>query len=381
MKVAINDIQLLRSVRPLDLIGYLHANGWKLDSERKRLSQTWTKSEHEILVPLNNKIDGFSELVKQSLNTLESVTDQDQPQLLSDIREGTVDKARLRIDDDDVADGTIDVASGSAVVTAARYLVWSAASSAADPRPHYPRRRPREASDYLKRVRLGQTEIGSFTVSVLCPVPPSPLQDDALHSISPTETTDPFERRVTSTLMRGLETSANLATNFTSLNSLDDLGILAYKGLSANLCDALLRTRDAVSVSGRLDINMSWSWRRPAKNTSPSNVIFKDEDFEVLEEVSRILKEFAPREEFELVGTIVKLERGEDDFYGRIVVRTFFDGGPKLVSLRLDEKVYAKAVQAHDERSLVLCFGDLIRDGNRYELLTPRLFRVITDTD
>lgn len=380
MRASIRDLGVLLAIRPLDVVGFLHANGWTIASERGRSVQIWVRDDkYEVLVPFDRKLDGFAVLMAELLATLEVVHGRTQASLISDMRDGSVDKVRVRVDDDDLADGTIPVEVGSSVVSSARHMIWSAASSAAEPRSNYPRRRPKAATDYLRRVRLGQTEVGSFTVSVLCPVPPAPLHTSMLHDFGVGSGSDPFERQVTKKLMQGLDTASRLAVNFVHLGTIEALSELAHKGVSANLCDSLLRARDAVSSSGQLHVTTSWSWRRPVRDAIRDAVVFSPDDFDLIEEASRILKEFSPREEHELVGTVIRLERGDQEFDGRITIRTFFDGGSKSVGVRLSEDPYKRAMQAHEDRSLVACLGDLVKDGNRYELVNPRVFRVLSD--
>ncbi len=61
----------------------------------------------------------------------------------------------------------------------------------------------KEASDYMQRVRLGQTEHGSFVVTLLAPVPPL-LQIPLDPAWTPLDD-EPFDRRVTRRLMDALD--------------------------------------------------------------------------------------------------------------------------------------------------------------------------------
>ena len=55
-------------------------------------------------------------------------------------------------------------------------MVLAAACSLREPRPVYGARNDREANEFMRRVRLGQTEVGSFVVTILSPVVPPEVQ-------------------------------------------------------------------------------------------------------------------------------------------------------------------------------------------------------------
>ena len=117
----------------------------------------------------------------------------------------------------------------------------------------------------------------------------------------------------------------------------------------------------------------------PQRNPVYRSFSWGSDQIEVLGEVGRVLKDFAPHEEFELIGTVVKLEREPATVAGRVVIRTFFGGGYKLVGTLLGEELYKIATAAHEARALVSCFGELLRRGRTYELEGPRAFRIVAN--
>ena len=48
-------------------------------------------------------------------------------------------------------------------------MLLAAACAARNPQPFYRAGSNKEAMDYMRRVKLGQTEHGSFVVTLLCP--------------------------------------------------------------------------------------------------------------------------------------------------------------------------------------------------------------------
>src|SRR5438034_1338067 len=72
----------------------------------------------------------------------------------------------------------------------AKDLILAAACAADTPRSYYPTRKPAKAMEYLRKTRLGQTETGSFVLTILSRVPPSlSASNGVLFEIE-----EPFER-------------------------------------------------------------------------------------------------------------------------------------------------------------------------------------------
>ena len=70
-------------------------------------------------------------------------------------------------------DGSFGIDRGVELVQHARDMLASAACAAFDPRRAYHLKKVQRAEDYMRHVRLGQTEHGSFVVTLLAPMPPA----------------------------------------------------------------------------------------------------------------------------------------------------------------------------------------------------------------
>ena len=68
--------------------------------------------------------------------------------------------------------GSVLLDEGVELVSQAREMLLAAACATTTPQPVYRAGANRKAGEYMKRVRLGQTEHGSFAVTLMAPVPP-----------------------------------------------------------------------------------------------------------------------------------------------------------------------------------------------------------------
>ena len=124
----------------------------------------------------------------------------------------------------------------------------------------------------------------------------------------------------------------------------------------------------------------SWSRGRPIEPSGvEDNIAFSPDSMPVIEEAARLFRETTPREDFELRGPVVKLERPEGAPIGRVTVLGFVEGEPRRVTLELCGPEYHKAIEAHDQGQIVFCVGSLVREGRAYALQNPRNLQIESD--
>jgi hypothetical protein len=267
---------------------------------------------------------------------------------------------------------------GVRLVENTREMILSAACAALEKRAVYAKRKPQMAMDYLKHVQLGQTERGSFILTVLSPVKPElrPVQTSLLPQVEPD---DPYERKVIKTLFESLD-ALNMAARSAVLKSdMEPFQRAVANGVSANLCDALVGL-SSVSSSERVEMQVSWARIRPIAAPPHTRVIFESDTIPFIAEAARVFREVAPIEDAELAGFVVGTGREVNEIQGDITLDALVDGSMHRVSITLSPEDYSLALRAHDERKVVTCVGELIKQGRGYRLRNPRQLQML-DTD
>ena len=119
-------------------------------------------------------------------------------------------------------------------------MAFPSACAAVSPRAFYGTRKPKEAGDYIRRVRLGQTEHGSFVRTVLSEVPPklSPSESGKLFD---EDLPVPFERRVTEVLLKASAAAVHAAEEAGASGDFKPFEEAIDAGVSGNLCGALAK--------------------------------------------------------------------------------------------------------------------------------------------
>ena len=370
MRVSIRDRGALSAVSPAALSAYARAAGWRRDEPYREHSDVYVgESRPEIIVPRTERLGDYATVVATLIDTFAGVTGQDELSVYRSL--ATADRDVVRVCAAEGDDGSVTLNDGVDLIGGTRDLVLSAACSLREPQPVYRAGANREAADLLKQMRLGQTDQGSFVVTLLTPVVPPPMP--ALFP-DPDDRNAPIERRMTRRLVEAV-TAARQATERAAAGDDGAFEETVGSGVSANLCEALVRIIEPFPT---LDVGVSWARTRPV--AIPGTVVrFGRADAALLREAARSLRERAPRPEVRLHGFVRLLKRGEAEDDGTIRLATDIDGQRQSVVAVLEQADYDRAVQAHKERALVVLAGDLERAGQRWRLLNPHVEGVIYD--
>ncbi len=369
MRVSIQDRGALAAVSPAALSAYARAAGWKRQEPYRVHSDVYVgEARPDIIVPRTERLGDYASVVAALIDTFASVAGQDQLAVYRSLV--TTDRDVVRVRAAESEDGSVTLTAGVSLIDGAREMLLSAACSLRERQPVYRAGANREASDLLNRVRLGQTDHGSFVVTLLTPVVPPPMP--ALFP-DPDDRNAPVERRMTMHLVEAL-TAVRQATERTAAGDKEAFGDAVAEGVSANLCEALVRL---VEPFPTLDVGVSWAQTRPLEIASV--VRFGQADAALLREAARSLRDRAPRPDVDLYGFVRLLKRREEEDDGIIGLATTIDGQPQSVKVVLERVDYERAIRAHHDRAPVVLNGDLDRLGQRWRLLNPRLTGVIRD--
>jgi hypothetical protein len=225
---------------------------------------------------------------------------------------------------------------------------------------------------------MGQTERGSFVVTLLTRVQPRLIGDEEQ---SDRGIPEPFERKVTNTLASALSCVEQASYAAFTTGNLEPFEDGMAHGVNANLCAALAGLTGLDDQTRSVDIALSWAHSRPLQHRLASKFSISSDWSIVLKEAACILEQKAPHEQFELSGPVFRLMRGPDEAEGDVTVRGQVDDEPRSVWLRLSGSDYEKALAAHAEGRLISAIGELRKEHGRYTLQNPRDIALITDDD
>ncbi|MFY0562370.1 hypothetical protein ACN28E_00895 [Archangium lansingense] len=365
------DKESLRALRPLELAAYLRSRGWWEAERLGERASVWLvkrgREELELLLPLDPTLGDYLPRMAEVLSTLEAAEARPISELLDDVAAATTDTIRFRFVGPTFDQHSVAVEQGVHIYENVREVLLAAACAAVGPRPVFSTRKPARALEYLTTVQLAPPARGSYVVTVRSPVPPALTQPGIARS-APDE---PFERRVISTLAASLASAHRAALRAASSATLQPFEEEVALGVSANLCEALA---GLVSRSGARTCEVTVSAAPSRPGFEERHVAFAADEAPVLREAARMFRASTPREDFELEGLVIRLERDERASAGTVTIAGVVDASLRKVRLELEANNYPAAVRAHLEGRPVRCEGELVREGRTYVLRHPRQF-------
>lgn len=384
MNVSPSASDALGALKPLEVASYLRVQGWHQDAEVAGKGSVWVlpgdsgREEADLTLPLRRDLGDFTLRMGDVLRTLRQVERRPEPEILQDLLTTSSDLIRIRAPNRDAEAGSLPLEQAVAFVERSRDMVLAAACAAVTKRAYFATRKPTRATDYLSRVRMGQTERGSYVLTILSPVAPALTSEGELPlGLEPAE---PYERQVTRTLVEGLAALERAAREAAASGGMSAFEQAVRLGVSANLCEAVAGL-SAVSPSEGVEVRIAWSRSRPQSASVPSRVSLGSDSIPLIREAARLFKDTAQVEDVEVQGFVTRLVRRLQDDPGEITLEGLVDGELRRIGMQLAGDAYSQAVQAHDQRQRVVCAGDLVKERGGFRLLNPRHFGIITNDE
>jgi hypothetical protein len=381
VKVSIHDREVFQNLNPVEIASYLRSTGWREVVSKPNHSSIWRKDfegeDFKMLLPLNRAIGDFTLRMADVVGDLAAVERRSQLEILADLQTAGADVMRVRLRSPDSADGTVPIEQGVPLVDCTREMLLAGACAAIEPRAHFATRKPPKANQFMGNLRLGQSERGSYVLTVLSRVPPHLTPGNGMLF----EIQEPFARRavwILSQALRALREAADVAL---SSGRFEPFKEAVRAGVSSNLCSALARMSKAVPATSELALSWTWARSRPVDADAIRDVVFPGDRLPVIEEAGRLLNAAAPREGVEIRGIVKKLQRqGEQGPpAGPVTIWAFLDGNPRRVSVTLAEADHHTAILAYERDATVVCTGDLVKSGQQYSLQNPRGFNIVSE--
>jgi hypothetical protein len=376
VKAQILDADALRAITPSALAAYARSRSWRRTEPYGQHADVYVSPrDDEALIPRTDRLGDYAAAVSSVIGAFAKEADTDEFSIYRDVLGADHDVVRVRavVDDDD---GSIPIDAGVEIVRQSRDMLLAAACSIHNPLPYYRAGANRDATDYMRSVKLGQTEIGSFVVTLLAPVPPllSPQQPTLDPSWAGLDD-EPWERLVTRRLVKALTASRNATEASVSEQSAFEKAV--EHGVSANLCEALA---GLVEQSQETEISVAWAKTRPEAEPR-SRIVFSRKDGAILKEAARTFRLRQAKENETLFGKVTDLHRGTTEIDGKVTLKALIEGKLQSVTALLDSSTYSKVLLAHDRKLPVVVRGDLRRIGQRWSLEQARLVEIVDSAD
>lgn len=166
-------LELARLVTPRAMKNYAQALGWQVVPGVNGTIAVYHDPDapaRQLIVPLDETFDDYAESVATVVQRLAAFEDRPTIEVLNHLLLPPADVLRFREQSPDTETGTLALHQAVEVLEGARRMLLVIGHSVLNPQPYHPRLSRGEAEQFVRNCRLGQTERGSFTVAVACPL-------------------------------------------------------------------------------------------------------------------------------------------------------------------------------------------------------------------
>lgn len=381
MIYSVNFLDLTEKINPLAFSKYLKDTGWiQFQSKRSnvKIYQYEVGTEFfQVIIPTDKKLSDYKQAMYKAVETVAIVEQKSVEQVMLYLLNPNTDILKMRLEKKEIEAGNILFDDAIRLYENAKNLLAATALDILYPKKYHQGRIDDAVTKFLSNCRFGQTEIGSYVVSVVCPF--AELDEGTgykqLSIFSDEEQcADSLTRQVTSRVMNNIVEIKNQIDggNMENLVSREEGTII-----SANFYEAL----NGLNLDSEgADVEFIAEWSPVVKNTtcSESRIMLSHDYYQPIESVISKLKE-EKNKATRIIGRIKKLESSPDvekRTMGKVTL-VYLDENDKkkTVTAKLEKADYDKAIDAHACGSHVEIVGEIT--SGRNATITCESFSII----
>ena len=369
MNVEIRDKALLHLLLPQNVRAYLTLHGWR---ELEQVgTKGWIYGKGDIEVPLvsDKSLGDFSARMAELVKAVADDERRSQLYVYNDLMVSDSDIVRLRALKGDEF-GTLPFRDGVSLYEDAKKMMQASACSVVEYRTYYRNCNFPAVREYIDSVRLGQTERGSYVLTLLSPIP---RVTPAARTETELEEEHPFPRQVTRRLGQSWQALHEATMEAVEADDFAPFERRAEFGLNANLCESVA---GLVSHGKGAELSIGWAATLPMDEPIPPKTFLPSDKVSVIHEAALEFKRNEPEMDVRFIGKVVRLDRDPEAFDGRATLLLDIKNRMRKVTLQFPQDEYNQVIHAFKEKSLISIEGDLLDDGGHYEVRNPRKFAV-----
>jgi hypothetical protein len=343
---------------------YLISMGWRLEEQISNKATIWDSPDgrHEIWVPLRRDFRDFQRVLESSFLTLEEAEGRPLQSVLRDMALRWADVTRFRVNTGNFGTGSIPLPAGMKLLDAARDIISASVRWLTEKKAVYYTRPHERVSEFLRHLQMGQTEVGSFVLTVISPL---------------AEPNASFSRQAISQVYAAVSAAKELAEKAIATNSIERTFSSAVdRGVNANLCEALT-SLGALSPDGQVEVRFSWAVHEHLSKPQGEAVLVSEMNLRAIGDAAEYLRRLEPEVEVELSGLVGRTkERGGSGDYreSELEMKALFDGRVQTVRLNVKGERRHRAFDATDRRLPIRVRG--ILDRSRIPLVLSDISRL-----
>lgn len=368
------------NINPLDLREIVKSFGWELLQGVGKdiyIFNNRALPNRQIIFPKHSDAPDYedaSQIVIENLSHFHSLSKRDIRSRILCVRDDVIS---YRITSQSTDIDSLPISFASEMISAAELALLSSACTVIRPSTHHKRLTFSEATQLVKRSKLGHTQAGSFIINVSCPTDgvQANLEMGADHSTS-------LGRETVLAVNQGAHALVSALESDTLQDFVDSMHATDQPIVSSNFCDAIGKMHDD-DINNDVELLFQWSPMLSFPTNKPvyQKVRIRREYFPRIEEIKQALRHPDTGKEDLYIGTVELLngDMGPDGRRsGEVIIALLIESNVVRSRAFLDADDYEKAIECHThDGHHVAVYGKVMPGRQPRSLESVQYFDVI----
>lgn len=377
MIYSVDFFTMTENLNPLAVCKYLDETGWECIPLKRNNIKIYQYKRKDIFeqvnVPISKELIDYKQAMYNVVKTISDIEKKSVEQIMLYLLNPNTDILKIRLSKQNIESGNIMFDDAIRLYDNAKKLLAATALDIINPKKIHYGRIDEPVQSFLNQCRFGQTEIGSYVVSVICPF--AELSDtDEYKQLSifsdEEQCANSLTRKVTNKLMDNIAYIKNQIDNGEEkVLSNEDVRI------SSNFFEAL-NGMNLQSENMFIEFTTEWAPAVKRNRSINNHIKISNDYYQPIKNVIDCIKDKTAKRT-EIIGRIKQLsaspivDKRKD---GRIVVVYIDDNNKaKSITVNLQKEDYENAVKAHQYGKTVKVIGDL-EGKNRLKMNNTTFF-------
>ena len=369
--------QMAGRIAYIELCKYVSDLGWKKYSGKVMAGLAVYHKYHldtlfQITVPCNRDFEDYALAMRKVIATLSITEGKSEEQLILELLNPLSDILRVRHISQDVENGSILFEDAIKLFENSKRLLLNAAldSGVSSYKKIYRGRAPEDIQQFINHCRYGQTEIGSYVISLVCPF--VSFEKGQLHQYTLFSEEDNASVSITRRATRKLvESVSEIKQAVEDGRDLSEIIEDPEKKISVSFIEAITNL-NIEKTNNSLEITAKWAPTIIANRPSINKILLSHDHYSPLKSIVEKYKKEDETISQTFEGRISKLTASpnlEDRVKGRATL-VYINQANKAssVNLLLSKDDYDTAISAHSEGRTIRAIGEL--SGNNMTVST-----------
>ena len=359
--------ELIRKVNPITFSKYLQDTGWEQFHTKRKDIRIFQKKQEEfsqVIIPMNEMLSDYYEALYLACQEVAKIENRSIEQLLLYLLNPNADILKIHIEKRAVESGSILIDDAIKVYENAKKMLGAAAQDVLKPTLIHQGRIDTSVTEFLAGCRFGQTEVGSYVISVICPM--TEVENGEVRQLNFFDDEQKEEKNFTRKVTEKVVTSIQRLKDRIDEGQYSLAETCLEDQTSINFYEALIGIN--LEEEGTIvEYIPEWAPGFPVTAEVPESVSISHHYYQpILAAVTKI--KGAEKKKRKIVGRIKRLEASPDlenrDAGKVTIIYVDENNKAKTAVAKLEKADYCKAIDAHANGLYVEIVGEMSSGRN-----------------